>query len=258
MPFFIEIEGCDGCGKQTQSNFLKQELTAYGIKTKLVSFPNYDNESSTFVKKYLNGEYTNMTPMAIALLYTMDRLISYHNDWGKDINDYDVVIFDRYTSSNVIYQAAKAVMDNGGVVKPFEENHIATEIYDHEAAVGLPKVNMSIFLDVPYEVSKKLRAERANKIDGSSKKDINEANDDYMKIVTETAKRIVSCNSSRWTVIDCTSFDGKYIRFYCEIAEEIKDRVLDEYIRFKNSKKVEEPKRTKTLSWTDKENIKHD
>ena len=51
------IDGTDGSGKQTQIQKLKERFDKEGIEYKAVSFPNYDSESSSLVKMYLNGEF---------------------------------------------------------------------------------------------------------------------------------------------------------------------------------------------------------
>ena len=61
MGKLIVIEGLDGSGKSTQLDLLTENLKKNGIDCKTVSFPDYDNPSSTLVKMYLKGEYTDDT-----------------------------------------------------------------------------------------------------------------------------------------------------------------------------------------------------
>ena len=56
MGKLIVIDGLDGSGKETQSLILKKRLEEAGVKVRYISFPQYDSDSSLFVKKYLNGE----------------------------------------------------------------------------------------------------------------------------------------------------------------------------------------------------------
>ena len=51
------IDGTDGSGKQTQFKKLQERLTQDGIDYKVVSFPNYESDSSALVKMYLSGEF---------------------------------------------------------------------------------------------------------------------------------------------------------------------------------------------------------
>ena len=57
MGKLIVIEGLDGSGKSTQLELLPQNLKQKGIDCKTVSFPDYENPSSTLVKMYLAGEF---------------------------------------------------------------------------------------------------------------------------------------------------------------------------------------------------------
>ena len=53
MGKLFVIDGTDGSGKQTQFEKLKENLTKRNIDYLTVSFPNYDNPSSSLVKMYL-------------------------------------------------------------------------------------------------------------------------------------------------------------------------------------------------------------
>lgn len=193
----IVIEALDGAGKETQSKLLKQYLENKGYKVKLLSFPMYNNESSYLVKKYLNGEifenlkYSNL--YACSMFYIIDRYLSFLNDWEKDINDYDYIIYDRYVTSNFIYQSVKDE-------KNYEQ--ICDWLYDLEFnKLGLPKPDIVFFLDVPPEISKKMRINRKNKINNSDKQDIHEINDKYLEKCYNIAQKIYKKYS--WFKINC-------------------------------------------------------
>ena len=49
MGILIAIDGVDASGKQTQTELLKKRLENNELKIKSVSFPAYDNPSSTLV-----------------------------------------------------------------------------------------------------------------------------------------------------------------------------------------------------------------
>ena len=57
MGKLIVLEGLDGSGKSTQLDLLPENLKKAGIDCKKVSFPDYDNPSSTLVKMYLKGDF---------------------------------------------------------------------------------------------------------------------------------------------------------------------------------------------------------
>ena len=112
MGRFIVIDGLDGSGKETQSLILKKHLEDMGVKVRYISFPCYENDSSLFVKKYLNGELgsrpEDTNAYAASSFFAADRYLSYRTDWKKDIDDPDtVVIANRYTTANAVHQLSK-------------------------------------------------------------------------------------------------------------------------------------------------------
>jgi len=86
MGKLIVIEGLDGSGKSTQLDLLNQNLINCGIDCKAVSFPDYDNPSSTLVKMYLNGNFGSkpgdVNAYAASVFYTVDRYASFKAGWG--------------------------------------------------------------------------------------------------------------------------------------------------------------------------------
>ena len=78
MGILIAIDGVDASGKQTQTELLKKRLENNELKIKSVSFPAYDNPSSTLVKMYLNGEFgdkpSDVNAYATSTFFAADRL----------------------------------------------------------------------------------------------------------------------------------------------------------------------------------------
>ena len=56
MGRFIVIDGLDASGKETQTELLRAFLEAAGKRVRVISFPQYDSESSAFVRMYLSGK----------------------------------------------------------------------------------------------------------------------------------------------------------------------------------------------------------
>ena len=87
MGILIAIDGVDASGKQTQTELLKKRLENNELKIKSVSFPAYDNPSSTLVKMYLNGEFgdkpSDVNAYATSTFFAADRFATYKTDWER-------------------------------------------------------------------------------------------------------------------------------------------------------------------------------
>ena len=57
VGLFIDLEGLDGCGKTTQTELLCKKLKERGVNFKKIKLPDYENESSILVRKYLRGDF---------------------------------------------------------------------------------------------------------------------------------------------------------------------------------------------------------
>lgn len=177
--FLIVIEaGSDASGKETQSKMLMTKLESKGLKVRRIDFPNYGHKSSTLVKMYLNGEFGSdpmaVNPYAASTFYAVDRYASYMQDWKEFLEDGGIIIADRYTTSNMVHQAAKYDDVN-------EKNEFLNWLYDLEFdKMGLPKPDMVVFLNMDIEVSLKLIENRKNKITGDDSKDIHERDSSYL------------------------------------------------------------------------------
>ena len=161
MGYIVVIEGTDGCGKQTQSKALYQKLLDLGLNARIQSFPNYDSPSAAPVKMYLGGEFgsdTSMDAYQASALYAVDRLCTYMKDLKEFYENGGIIVMDRYVQSNMLHQACK-IGDRNEVDKYLDWLD-KLEFGDFK----LPRPNRVIFLDVPIEVSTKLK-----KIDSSIK-----------------------------------------------------------------------------------------
>ncbi|WP_068268640.1 dTMP kinase [Caviibacter abscessus] len=210
----IIIEGTDGSGKQTQSNLLYENLKKdYDIKK--ISFPNYESNASYPVKMYLAGEFgknDDISVFASSIFFSIDRYASFKKDWESFYNSGGIVISDRYTISNIIHQGNRIYNE-----KEFAYyNEWLTELEWNK--FGLPKPDLIIFLDMPYEFSNKLIYKRPNKITGEDKKDILESDENQKLRAYNTAKKVVDIYGAK--VITCIK-DGKL-----KTVEEIQDEIL--------------------------------
>ena len=200
MGKLIIIESrTDGAGKETQTKALYERLTNEGYNVKRITFPNYGTPGCKPVEAYLNGDLGDtpsaINPYAISSMYANDRFFSYAQDWGKFYEEGGIIISDRYTTSNMIHQGAKISDKN-------EKDAYLEWLYDLEFnKYNLPKPDCVIFLDVPLEYSKQLMLNRANKINGSEKKDIHESDMNYLENCSNSSDYIAT--KFNWNKINC-------------------------------------------------------
>ena len=206
---FVNIEGTDGSGKQTQSILLAEEIGAL-----LMSYPRYDNESSFAVKAFLKGDLgslSEVSPYTASITYAVDRVISYNTEpeweqYRKGIH----MVTDRWVMSNVTHQSARLEGEE-------KEKFIqwATELeYVHNK---LPQPDINIFLDMPVWASEELCKTRINKATGKEEKDIIESNIEALHSIYNNAVEIAKRFGA--IIIPCT--DGKRIRSIEEIHADI-------------------------------------
>ena len=224
----LVIEGTDFSGKTTQHEKLVEELFKRGYDISSASFPDYDEQSSYFVKEYLKGNYGNLAssvnPRNASLFYALDRYDSYKKkDWGKAYKSGGNVLFARYITSNILHQASKLSTTE-------EKIDFIDWLYNMETEVlGLPKEDKVIFLDVPFDFVQKHKEKRYKETGGLAStgdaKDIHENDKQHLKDAYETAKLVA--DRLGWVVIECVK-DGS-MRSIEDIHNEILGIALNLY-----------------------------
>lgn len=213
----LVIEGLDGSGKATQTQKLIERLENMGKNALKVSFPNYEDESSTLVKMYLRGDLgqaEEVNAYAASLFYTVDRYATFKKKYQKSWENGCTIVADRYTTSNMFHQCTKEPKENWDSFLNWLED------LEYEK-VGLPKPTKVIYLDVEPEVSKKLLSKRYE--GDEQKKDIHEANFKYLLKCREAA--LYAAEKFDWKIINCNK-NGN-IRAIDEISEEIWENVKE-------------------------------
>ena len=215
MGKLFVIDGTDASGKQTQLSKLKERLDKEEIEYKSVSFPNYDSESSSLVKIYLNGELSEdpkeISPYIASTFYAADRYITFKKEYEEYYKNGGIILADRYTTSNMVHQAGKIKDDK-------EREKFLNWLWDFEFNLyGLPVPTEVFFLNMPTEYAIKLMENRKNKITKEEKKDIHERSPEHLKDAYEEACKL--SKKYNWKEIKCVK-DGK-IRSIEDIHEEI-------------------------------------
>ncbi len=178
----IVLEGLDGSGKTTQMGLLEQSFQKSGVPCKRVKFPAYDQPFSAPVRMYLGGEFgqnpEDVSAYAAATFFAVDRYASFRKFWCGEYESGTVILTDRYTTSNLIYQLPK-------LPRTEWEDYLAW-LQDFEYhKLGIPKPDLTIYLDMPQDISQKLLDTRYRTNGGS--RDIHESNRPYLDSCRESA-----------------------------------------------------------------------
>lgn len=211
MGRFIVIDGLDGSGKETQSKLLINYLAAKGVKTRYLSFPVYESDSSLFVRKYLNGELggrpEDTNAYAASTFFACDRYLSYRTDWKKDIDDPGmVVIANRYTTANAVHQLSK--------LGRTEWDGFLSWLWDYEfSKLGLPAPDSVIYLEMTPEISHRLIKSRGRETD------IHESTAGFLERSYEAA--VYASEHLGWNRIRCYNGSEPLTR------DEIHGKILD-------------------------------
>jgi dTMP kinase len=204
---FIVIEGLDGSGKSTQLKKLRSYLKRNQIDYEYLHFPRTDSPVfGDLVARFLRGELgdiNTVNPYLIALIYAGDR-----NDAKNMINDWllqkKLVVVDRYVYSNIAFQCAK-LSDQKEIEK------LSEWILDLEYNYfKIPKPDLSIFLNVPFEFTKRNLSEQRNGDDRNylnGKEDIHEKDIDFQNKVRNVYLHEVK-KDKNLRIIDCANKNG--------------------------------------------------
>ncbi|MDP6671168.1 MAG: thymidylate kinase, partial [archaeon] len=151
------------------------------------AFPRYETFSGSLVKKYLAGGFGSLDelpPEFPSLLYALDRY-----DAAKSIEESlaagKIVVADRFTASNIAHQAVKL---------PKEEQQDFIE-WLKGVESRLPKSTITVYLDVPVEISQGLMESEGRE------KDLHEQNPAFLKRAQEIYLSLAK--QSDWERINC-------------------------------------------------------
>ncbi|MBR9677933.1 MAG: hypothetical protein GOU97_01375 [Nanoarchaeota archaeon] len=177
----INFEGIDSCGKKRQVDKFTDYLSSQGFSFKVFSFPNYDGITSREkITPYLKGQL-KLSPWEAAKAYADDRY-EQKDSIEKSSKKGDIVIYNRFTLSNIAFQGARIIDKN-------EREILIKKIKKYESK--LPQPNLQFFLDVPPEAAylladlRSLETRKDREYLGGRKKDIHEEDMAFQQRVYE-------------------------------------------------------------------------
>ncbi|HBH46756.1 MAG: hypothetical protein A2445_05095 [Candidatus Jacksonbacteria bacterium RIFOXYC2_FULL_44_29] len=187
----IVIDGIDGTGKTTQTEYLIKNLKKAGYAVETLDFPHYQNFFGQMVRQYLAGEFGNIDqvdPHLATMLYALDRWQT-KNKIQKWLKQKKVVVLARYTTANLIHQAIKVPASKRADFQNWIEN-LEYEI------LGLPKPDLVVCLYLPARMAYTLITKRGRP------KDIHEA--DIMHLNAAANQALKLCRQHKtWRLLRC-------------------------------------------------------
>jgi dTMP kinase len=207
MAKLIVIEGTDCSGKETQSKMLVDRLNKDGIRATILSFPMYDTATGKIIGAcYLGKEEmckdvlapgitglfeegaSCVDPITSSLFYAADRRYNLPVI-EKAMDEYDVVVLNRYTYSNMAHQAGK--------IKNSSERTFMFQLLEHLEfnVCKLPRADKVIFLHVPYENALILKNNRKEKPDQleSVEEHLRNAEETYLQLADYYNFETIDC-----------------------------------------------------------------
>ena len=198
----IVIDGGANVGKATQADMLMHRLVSDGYLVGKIDFPRYSqNTVGHFIRECIDGDsdkFANLDPKLVSMAYAVDRFES-----KKQIEEWmaegRIIVFDRYVSSNMLHQGAKVA--DGDDREDFFRwvEHLEHDIF------GMPRPDMTVYLDIPPEDSQKL-LEYIEDI-GVTVVDPQEKNRLHQAKVSKCASYLAN-TQNEWVTVQCLA-DGK-------------------------------------------------
>lgn len=197
----VVFEGTDGSGKATQARMMAQRLEQEGVKYREIDFPRYGSPFAEPARLYLAGtlgsDPGDVNAYAASVLYAVDRYASYKEDWGGAYEAGELILANRYTTSNAVHQASK--------LPAGEREAFLRWLFDLEyGRMGLPEPDLVIYLDLPTDISEQMM--RRREAETGTKADIHERDEGYLRRCRENARQIA--DHCCWRRIDCAR-DGQ-------------------------------------------------
>lgn len=194
----IVICGTDGSGKATQTELLIQKIKQNGYEVEKTDFPQYDEFSSVFVQKYLNGEFgtaDEVGPYRGSIFYAIDRYVASKKMY-QWLEQGKIIISNRYVSANQGHQGGK-------IQNKEERERYLNWLYNLEFNIfKIPKPNINVFLYVPAEIGQQLVDKKGHRDYIGDKRDIHEDDINHLKNAEESYLYMANKDPT-WIQINC-------------------------------------------------------
>ena len=188
-PFFLVLDGIDGCGSSTHSKLLKGYLESNGFKVYLTQEPS-NSEIGKLLREFLKD--SNIPPTTDALMFAADRDLHW-NEIKKKLYEGMIVISDRYLESSIIYQSLSSEdisMEWVKTINIFAGKPDLTIILDVDPEISLarkPDQELEKFEDIAF--LEKVRSLYLSRAKEEGYHVVN--SDDVIEVVQEIIQKLV-------------------------------------------------------------------
>ncbi len=196
---FLVIEGTDGSGKGTQFSLLKKRLEYAGYEVATFDFPQYEQDSSYFVREYLNGKYGSaeeVGPYTGSLFYALDRYQA-APAIREALASGKVVLANRFTGSNMAHQGTK-------FLNAEERRGFFIWLDNLEfMMLQIPRPTKNIVLRVPADIAQRLVDQKGERTYTDKKRDIHEADLNHLQKSVQVYDDLCQLFPQDFLRIDC-------------------------------------------------------
>ena len=109
MSKIIVIEGPDRCGKATQSRMLREYLASFGIMSTMIEVPIRSAITYRIIYWMLRNGLAKKFPKLFQVMQFLNRKFFQLFKLPHIEDQYDVIIFDRWSLSTIVYGMASGV-----------------------------------------------------------------------------------------------------------------------------------------------------
>lgn len=196
----IVIEGSDGSGKGTQFKLLTDYLKKSGKEVATFDFPQYAQESSYFVREYLNGHYGSADSLGAygpSFFYALDRFDASFK-MREALSAGKIVLCNRYYGSSLAHQGQK--IDSKVERKKYYDWLRNLEF----TLLGIPEPDVNLVLLMPAAIAQSLVDQKEKRDYTEMKRDIHEADLNHLTRAVSTFEELCELYPDSFTPIYCT------------------------------------------------------
>jgi dTMP kinase len=160
----VAIEGLDASGKSTQTALLAEALAKAGLRVANWSFPRYESFFGQQIKQLLAGSQetsaATLDPSSMALWFANDRWDAI-NTMDAETMAADVILLNRWTLSNAVYQGARAGDE------PAQDAMFDWVLELEYGRLNLPQPSVTVVIEVSVQTSMERAEVRAAQLETS-------------------------------------------------------------------------------------------